>query len=96
MMALLMGHHRFFLLRNEGTFYDTFADVISPGELFLSDGVKLGSQRTCIRLATGFVLLLPLGHSPVEGEARNASSLSKMLRLFRRRVKPDLVRFDHP
>ena len=36
----------------------------------------------------------PLGHRPVKG-VTSCPAACKIVRLFRRRMKPDLVRFDH-
>ena len=80
----------------ECAFHCALRDLIGPGKLLASDGVELLFQSHRIRLASGFILRFPFRQCPVEHEAGRASSTSKIIRLFRRWMEPDLVRFEHP
>src|SRR5205823_5227819 len=81
---------------HERAFDRALGHLIRPGELLASDGVELFFEGNGIRLAACFMLRFPFGQRPVEHKAGGASCTRKVLSLFRRWMKPDLVRFDHP
>src|SRR5258708_39432693 len=81
---------------HESALHRTLGYLINPRKLFLFDRIKLCAQSQRRRFAACLVLLLPLSSRPVKGKASRASSTSKVVRLFRRGIQPDLVRFDHP
>src|SRR2546421_2731547 len=70
-------------------------DVVGPRKQFFAQRVKLGAEFERRRLLSCFVLAFPLGHRPVECVASRSCSLGKIRCLFRRRMEPDLVRFEH-
>src|SRR6266852_8835131 len=81
---------------HEGPFYDRLRDIIGPGELLLTDNVELLLEGFCMWFPTSFIVLFPLGKSPIETEPCGPSGFRKVLGLLRRWVQPDLVCLDHP
>ena len=81
---------------HESALHRALGDIVDPRKLVLFDCIKLRAQSQRRWFAACLVLLLPLSPGPVKGKASRASSTSKIIRLFRRWMEPDLVRFEHP
>ena len=80
---------------HEGPLDGTLRDLIRPGELLATYGMKLRAQFERRRFFPSLVPPLPFSDGPVEAEACGPSSLGKVGRLFWRWVQPNFVGANH-